>query len=159
MRVRNYAAADEAWATQLWRENWGGTRVVTKGRLHSLPALPGLVAERDGEAVGVVSYLRTGGGCEIVSLAVANVGSGIGTMLVEALEARLGAEAPLRLWLVTTNDNTRAFRFWQGRGYLLTAVHLHALEGSRQLKPEIPLTGADGIPIRDELELAKELAA
>jgi hypothetical protein len=24
---------------------------------------------------------------------------------------------------------------------------------SRQIKPEIPLTGSDGIPIRDEIEL------
>jgi hypothetical protein len=36
---------------------------------------------------------------------------------------------------------------------VLVAVHPNALEQSRQLKPEIPLIGLDGIPLRDEIEL------
>jgi DNA-3-methyladenine glycosylase I len=58
-----------------------------------------------------------------------------------------------RLWLVTTNDNLNALRFYQKRGFALVAVHRNALEISRKLKPEIPLIGADGIPLRDEIEL------
>lgn len=34
-------------------------------------------------------------------------------------------------------------------------VHRHAVAAARQIKPEIPLVGYDGIPIRDELELEK----
>jgi hypothetical protein len=34
----------------------------------------------------------------------------------------------------------------------LVAIHENALEQSRRLKPEIPLTGLEGRPIRDELE-------
>jgi hypothetical protein len=55
--------------------------------------------------------------------------------------------------LITTNDNTAALRFWQKRGFKLLRVHRNAVEKSRKLKPEIPLTGNDGIPIRDEIEL------
>jgi hypothetical protein len=32
-------------------------------------------------------------------------------------------------------------------------VHLDAVRISRQLKPEIPVKGIDGIPITDEIEL------
>ncbi|HRJ15429.1 MAG TPA: GNAT family N-acetyltransferase, partial [Saprospiraceae bacterium] len=57
-----------------------------------------------------------------------------------------------RVWLVTTNDNIRAIRFYQKRGFDLVALHRNALEAARLLKPEIPMTGQDGIPIRHELE-------
>ena len=59
-----------------------------------------------------------------------------------------------RLWLVTTNDNTHALRFYQRRGFRIAAVHTGAIDEYRgTLKPEIGLTGNDGIPIRDEIEL------
>ena len=34
----------------------------------------------------------------------------------------------------------------------LAAVHLNALNFSRELKPSIPLTGIDGIPLLHEIE-------
>ena len=46
-----------------------------------------------------------------------------------------------------------ALRFYQKRGFVLVAVHRNALELSRKLKPEIPMIGNDGIPLRDEVEL------
>jgi ribosomal protein S18 acetylase RimI-like enzyme len=58
-----------------------------------------------------------------------------------------------RLWLITTNDNTDALRFYQKHGFMLVAVHRNAIEESRKLKPEIPLIGNNNIPIRDEIEL------
>jgi RimJ/RimL family protein N-acetyltransferase len=68
--------------------------------------------------------------------------------LIDAAKA-LGAR---RLWLITTNDNARAQRFYERHGFRLAAVHEGALVRSRELKPEIPLVSADGTPIRDELE-------
>jgi RimJ/RimL family protein N-acetyltransferase len=58
-----------------------------------------------------------------------------------------------RLWLVTTNDNTAALRFYQRAGWDLVAFHRNALVRSRVLKPSIPQMGLDSIPIRHELEL------
>ena len=46
-----------------------------------------------------------------------------------------------------------ALGFYQKRGFRLVAVHPGAVNESRKLKPEIPLIGNDGIPIRDEIEL------
>jgi ribosomal protein S18 acetylase RimI-like enzyme len=58
-----------------------------------------------------------------------------------------------RIWLVTTNDNTPALRFYQKKGFIIIRIFANALQESHRLKPEIPLTGLDGIPIRDEIEL------
>jgi hypothetical protein len=46
-----------------------------------------------------------------------------------------------------------ALHFYQKQGFALVAIHRNALELSRKLKPEIPLVGNDGIPLRDEIEL------
>ena len=62
-----------------------------------------------------------------------------------------------RLWLITTNDNLRALRFYQRRGFRLAALHRDALETSRRLKPSISEIGFHGIPLRDELELERSL--
>jgi hypothetical protein len=39
----------------------------------------------------------------------------------------------------------------------LIAVHRGAIDEARRVKPEIPLTGHDGIAIHDELELEVQL--
>ena len=61
--------------------------------------------------------------------------------------------------LITTNDNTHALRFYQKLGFELTALYCHAVDLSRKLKPSIPETGQDGIPIRDEIELQLRLSS
>ena len=54
---------------------------------------------------------------------------------------------------MTTNDNLDALRFYQKRGFRLVAVHRHAVDAARRLKPAIPLLGDDQIPLHDEIEL------
>ena len=77
---------------------------------------------------------------------------GIGTALLEAvIEAVAGCD---RIWLVTTNDNLEALRFYQRRGFVLSALRPGAVdEARRRLKPRIAGIGEFGIPLRDELEL------
>ena len=77
--------------------------------------------------------------------------------LLEAVVERARARACRRVWLITTNDNVDALRFYQRRGFTLVALHRGAMEQSRRLKPSIPEVGAHGIPIRDELELEQRL--
>jgi DNA-3-methyladenine glycosylase I len=60
-----------------------------------------------------------------------------------------------RIWLITTNDNIDALRFYQKRGYEMKTVHRYAMEVSRKTKPQIPFEGKYGIPIRDEIEMEK----
>lgn len=61
------------------------------------------------------------------------------------------------LRVVTTNDNPRALSFYVRRGYRLARLHADAMDRVQALKPGVPLTGNDGIPLRDMWELEKEL--
>ena len=60
-------------------------------------------------------------------------------------------------WVITINDNLDALRFYQRRGMRLVAVRPGAVDEARRLKPSIPVIGAQGIPIHDELELELRL--
>ncbi len=59
---------------------------------------------------------------------------------------------------MTTNDNLTAFALYQKAGWRLVAMRAGAIdEVRRTIKPSIPVTGAHGIPVRDELELQLDL--
>ena len=62
-----------------------------------------------------------------------------------------------RVTVTTTNDNTSAMLFYQKRGFAMYRLYVNAMETARRMKPSIPLTGYNGIPIRDEIELTMEL--
>ena len=71
-----------------------------------------------------------------------------------------GPDRARRAWLparglTTTNDNVDALRFYQRHGFRLVELRPGAVDAARRLKPEIPATGAHGIPLRDELELER----
>jgi acetyltransferase (GNAT) family protein len=100
-----------------------------------------------------VGYNITGTSCEIVTINSIRPFAGVGTSLIEAVRDIALQSGCKRLWLITTNDNMNALRFYQKRGFILVAIHRNALDVSRKLKPEIPLIGNDGIPLRDEIEL------
>ena len=84
---------------------------------------------------------------------------GVGTALLAAVRDAAAAAGCRRLWLVTTNDNLDALRFYQRRGMHLVTVHHGLRETARRLKPQIPLTGCFGIPLLDEIELEMPLGA
>ena len=152
MTVRPLREGDREWVRETLRELWGET-VVSRGAVHDPTALPGFVAEEGGERVGLLTYRVDGADCEVVTIDAFPEGVGAGTALLDAA-ARAARDAGCgRVWLITTNDNLRALRFYQRRGFRLVAVHPDALERSRELKPSIPEIGLDGIPLRDELEL------
>jgi ribosomal protein S18 acetylase RimI-like enzyme len=154
--VRPFREGDREWVRETLRELWGET-VVSRGAVHNPTTLPGFVAEEGGERVGLLTYRVDGADCEVVTIDAFPEGVGAGTALLDAA-ARAARDAGCgRVWLITTNDNLRALRFYQRRGFRLVAVHPDALERSRELKPSIPDIGLDGIPLRDELELELRL--
>jgi GNAT superfamily N-acetyltransferase len=147
------------WAAAYFREHWGSNRVVSRGVIYKGDRLPGFIAYRAGERIGVATYLIKGGSCEIVTLDSLVEGIGVGAALINAVRQGALAVGCTRLWLITTNDNLHALGFYQKRGFHIAAIHVNAIEQSRKLKPEIPLIGHDGIPIRDEIELAMGLTS
>jgi GNAT superfamily N-acetyltransferase len=157
IRIRPLKRGDREWAASKLREHWGSTRIVTRGRIHEADRLPGIVLEDDDRA-GLLTYMIEEDRCEIVTLNNFTGRKGVGSTLLAKLEERARTMRCGRLWLITTNDNTDALRFWQKRGFRISAIHLNAMEESRRLKPEIPEIGMNGIPIRDEIELEKILS-
>jgi GNAT superfamily N-acetyltransferase len=155
--VRPIGEADEEWLAQFIRVRWGSNRVVAHGNLYFPHTLPGLFALQGGEIVGVLTYHVVDDSLEIVTIDSTEPNKGIGTRLLATLEEQARAAGILRLWVTTTNDNLDALRFYQKRSFRLVAVYPGAVEQARQLKPEIPLVGNEGIPIRDEIELERRL--
>ncbi len=155
--IRPVQPSDRAWIEGLSTTEWSAEIVVSRGRVHRLADLPGFVAEIDGERVGLATYYVEGYACELVSINSEHENLGIGAALIEAVKASAIAADCDRLWLITTNDNTHALRWYQRRGFVLSALYPNALTESRRLKPQIPLIGYDDIPIRDEIQLEIKL--
>lgn len=135
------------------RDEWGGPLVVSRGKVHNTDSLPGFIAEDEhGTILGAVLYHICDGAFEIVLLYAAVPNQGVGTALLHQSIREAISRGCFRVWLITTNDNTAAIRYYQRYGFSLYAVHINALEEARKLKPEVPLRGIDGIPISHEFE-------
>ncbi len=155
--VRSLEQRDREWASGVVEEEWGGTKIVTRGRVHAADKLPGLIAEMDGERVGLITYDIYGRECELVTMNALRKNAGVGTALLGRLQ-EIARENDCRgIWLITTNDNLDAMRFYQIKGFYFVDVHRDAIVQARRLKPEIPEIGMYGIPIRDEIELVMPL--
>jgi GNAT superfamily N-acetyltransferase len=152
--VRPLAEADRRRLAKLVRDAWGSTQVATRGRLVDGSVLPGFLAQDDDEWLGYATYEVIVAALEVTVIESLKPGRGVGGALLAAC-VRVALDRQLRrLWLITTNDNLPALRFYQSHGFVMVAVHRDAVTRARsELKPEIPITGTHGIPIRDEVEL------
>ena len=152
--VHTITKKDIPWVTEVFQREWGADFVVSRGAKHFAADLQGFYAADDsGKRVGLVTYEVVGNDCEMVTLNAFTDHIGIGTELVKRLRKMAIAHGCHRLWLVTTNDNLDALRFYQRRGFTLVQVVPNAIEDSRKLKPSIPMEGFYKIPIRDEIIL------
>ena len=145
---------DAGWIPAFIEDRWHADFVVNNGRSIRPADCPALVAELDGERLGLLTYRLDEQGCEVVTLDSVREGVGVGRALMEAAREearRLGAH---RLWLVTTNDNLRALGLYQRFGMRICALRAGIYdEVRRTIKPSIPEIGENGIPLRDEIEL------
>ncbi len=140
----------------LLREEWGSLEMVSRGRIFNIGGLPGFIALYQGELVGAVTFEIAKRGnhseCEITSLNSFKQNKGVGTRLIDEVVKYALSFPCQRIWLITTNDNINAIRFYQKKGFRITNIYVGAIEESRKLKPEIPRIGMNNIPIRDEIE-------
>lgn len=170
--IRPLERADREWVAHFLDERWGTTQIVSRGKAVYGHLLPGFMAERsagaedeapeeapeevaEAENIGLITVHIGEKECEITTLDSLDETMGVGSALVEAVEEWAREAGLERLWLVTTNDNLEALKFWQKRGYELVSVHRNAIADARRIKPQIPITGLNGITIRDEIELEK----
>lgn len=156
--IRPLEREDREWVAHFMDEHWGTTQIVSRGKSHYGHLMPGYVAEREGkeetETIGLLTYRLEDNTCEIMTLNSLDEEKGVGTALVERLVEDVKAIGNIkRIWLITTNDNLAALKFWQKREFVLVTIHRDSIKESRRLKPQIPIVGQEGIPIRDEIEL------
>jgi ribosomal protein S18 acetylase RimI-like enzyme len=152
VQVRALDPSDREWKREQL-ERWEAARVVSRGKVYDVLTLPGFVAERGEKRVGLLTYHIEGDQCEVVTLHSLVQSIGAGSALLATAQVMAREAGCKRLWLITTNDNLHALRFYQRRGMHIAAVHVNALDATRRIKPEVPLMGMDGIPLRDEIEL------
>jgi len=159
VKVRPREAADQV-AARAFLARHNSLRGARLGELVHPLDHPALVAEgAGGQLAGMLTYVPGPDWqqCEILTLHAGDQWRGTGTALIEAVGQLARRQGCGRLWVITTNDNVDALRFYQRRGFCLVRVHRGAVDRSRaSLKPEIPAAGAYGIPLRDEIELERQ---
>ncbi|MCP4356580.1 MAG: GNAT family N-acetyltransferase [Chloroflexi bacterium] len=157
IQIKPIPLTDRVWVTQFLENEAGDTHMVSRGILHHCDELPGFIGVLGGEPVGLLTYRIDGRTCEVVTLHTAVQNQGVGSALLEQAIQEAQKQGCARIWLITTNDNKPAINFYRNRGWQLTAVYKNALDKSRQLKPEIPRFGLNGVPIQDELEFERKI--
>ena len=144
--------SDKPWVLHTVQQ-WGADFIVTRGRKVCPTELEGFYATGEtGDRIGLVTFEIIGDQCEIVTLDAFEKFVGVGTALISRVREIAVKRGCARLWLITTNDNLDAIRFYQRRGFAIAAVHVNAIAESRRLKPNIAKIGMHGIPLRDEIE-------
>jgi 2-oxo-4-hydroxy-4-carboxy--5-ureidoimidazoline (OHCU) decarboxylase/GNAT superfamily N-acetyltransferase len=153
--VRDFVAEDRDWAARLLSDYGGGTsRMARLGELLDPLEHEGIVAERDGLPVGLLTVAESHQGLEVLTLHSATEGIGAGSRLLETALRVAVASGSKRLWLITTNDNLHAVRWYLRRGMRVATVHAGAADADRaSVKPELPeLNPRNGLRIRDYIE-------
>ena len=142
---------------KFFMENWFSTDMSIRGEIIDGTKLEGFLLQEDNKIIGLVTYTFFGDICEIVSLDSKKENIGIGSALLKEIEKVAIDRNCKKMRLITTNDNLRALQFYQKRGYYLTKLYPNAMEEVRKVKPDVPELGENDIPLRDEIELEKEL--
>lgn len=142
---------------QFFIDNWFSTDMSIRGEIIDGTKLDGFLLQEENTIIGLVTYTFFGDICEIVSLDSKRENIGIGSALLKEIEKIAVDNNCKKMRLITTNDNMRALQFYQKRGYCLTKLYPNAMEEVRKIKPNIPALGDNDIPLRDEIELEKQL--
>lgn len=150
--IRSIKKEDKADLKQFIQGFWGSEKMVSRGKLHDISEHAGFLAKKDGKIIGLVTYEKSGEEMEITLLDSRERNRGIGSKLVDKIKVKARELNCRRIWLITTNDNIIAIKFYQKRDFDLVRLHYNSMEASRKLKPEIPKFGQEGIPIKHELE-------
>ena len=138
-------------------ERWFTLEMVLHGQTANLGIADGFCVMESGSPVGLITFRAQNGVMEILSLDSIRQGRGIGSALLDRTVNQAREMKCSRVTLITTNDNTDALRFYQKHGFDIIRIYRDALETARRIKPEIPLLGNDGIPLRHEIELEMQL--
>ena len=132
-------------------KGWGSEIIISRGKTYKVQDLDGILVYENGKIIGLgLYYIKDD--CEIVLLETFLQNKGIGTEIIEKIKEIVKTKGCKRIWLVTTNSNINAIKFYQKRGFYISNIYKNAMEKAREIKPEIPKIAENGIEIRDEIE-------
>ena len=153
--VREASAADRVKALELFRDVFRPAQLVSFGEAISLDEAAAFVAETDQGIAGALAWRPFDGALHILALATdpMHQRAGVGGHLVAEAELLARRQNWPRVIVTITNDNLPALYFYQRRGYRLSAVLRDSIAAQTRDQKAI---GFAGIPILDEIQLAKE---
>ncbi|RLZ11604.1 GNAT family N-acetyltransferase [Faecalibacter macacae] len=157
MEIRLTLLEEKNIVKELFIKEWNSDIMISKNQKHFVENLESIIAVVDKEIIGLLTFNIINKQAEIVSLDSFNEGKGIGTKLLDFTLNYFKNLYLDRIWLITSNDNCHAIRFYQKRGWKMVNIHFNAIEEARLLKPQIPMFGYDGIPILHEIEFEYSL--
>lgn len=153
IKIRKSNKADLEWIKNLFVKNWGSDFIISRGKIHQPENLEGFIAEENGKKAGLITFNIENNELEIVSIDSLKPKKGIGGMLVKEVIDFAKGKNLKRIWLIMTNDNLNALKFYQKNGFHLVKIYPNAITESRKIKSQIPEIGENEIPLRDEIEL------
>lgn len=138
----------------LSEKNFDSKMVVSTGS-YILSELPCIVAYKNNDIVGLLTYKVYDEYIEIISLDSFVENKGIGSHLLNYAEIIASDMSKRSIRVITTNENIKALYFYQKNKYRITDVIFDAVTEARKIKPSIPAIDKNGIEIRDEIVLRK----
>jgi ribosomal protein S18 acetylase RimI-like enzyme len=157
--VRETTAAEERdTAVGIFKRHFGHAPMTAFGQPVTLDGAQMLVAEVENEIGAALAWRPFDGAFHIIALATEPMWqrAGLGGHLVAEAELVARREQHDRIVATLANDNIPAMYLYQRRGYRITAVIRDAIAAQRRATDPV---GFAGIPILDELQLAKTLRA
>jgi len=148
--IRPYATEDFAWAVTLL-EATGGRLRVRRGRVVDVALLPGLVALRHGQPVGLVTLTRHLEELEVSVLAAAPFDDAIVARLLAAARGHAAANCR-RLWAICSNAEFDVQRALQQNGFRLCTCRPGAVDAVLARSPVGLVASLRGVRVRDEVE-------
>ena len=156
--VREMTPADREQALDLFRRDFGPAQLVAYGEAISLDHAAALVAETDNELAGALAWRPFDGALHILALATDPMWqrAGVGGHLVAEAELLARRHSLPRVIVTISNDNLPALYFYQRRGYRISAILRDSIAAHTRGQQ---VAGFAGIPILDEIQLAKNIPA
>ncbi len=146
--------SDRAEIRAFIEQQWYAPHVCIKGKLYYPHESEGFILRRGGKLVGLLTFQSQGDSMLVITQNSTEAGTGIGSSLLLRVIEEARKRRARRVWLTTTNDNLKSIGFYQRMGFRLVAIYRDAVAETRKdLKPEMPEFGMNGLPILDEIEM------
>ena len=155
--VRTAGDADSEAIALLCERALGETDVDVFGRTFDVLSGVNLVAEVDGDLVGLLALAIDRGELTVVLLSVYpdHQGTGVGSALLEAADAFAAKRGLSFLRAAVTNDDIPQLYFYQRHGFSI----YEAAVGEVADRFGSATPGFSGIPVRDEIRLRRAVCA